>query len=158
MSIPGTTVPLPHTTSSPHNVTMNTSAVPAITFKTKFLMTTSAGFMGLLGLSASVLPQEILAYVGVQPDGPLLVLAGIAGALYLGFAVLNWMAREHLIGGIYSRPVALGNFAHFFVAAVALTEQVLATPTVPVAVITTAYVLFAAAFGSVVFAGGTKCG
>lgn len=138
---------------------MNAPPVPANTLYTKLLMTTSAGFTGLLGLSASFFPQEILAHFGVQPDGPLVLLIGIAGALYLGFAVLNWMAREHLIGGIYSRPVALGNFVHFFLAAVVLTDQVFVAPiTVPFAVAATAYALFAAAFGYVVFAGGTKCG
>src|SRR5204862_7388254 len=33
-------------------------------------------------------------------------------ALYLGFAVLNWMGCVVLFGGIYGRPVALGNLCH----------------------------------------------
>ena len=45
-----------------------------------------------------------------------------AGALYLGFAILNWMAKDNLIGGIYSKPVALGNCLHFVVVAFALVR------------------------------------
>ena len=27
---------------------------------------------------------------------------------------MNWTAKDSAIGGIYARPVSLGNFAHFF--------------------------------------------
>jgi hypothetical protein len=81
--------------------------------KTRLLMSLSALFMAVLGLLASFLPQEILAYSQVSVQGPLVMLLQAAGALYLGFAILNWMARASLIGGIYGKPVALGNFLHF---------------------------------------------
>ena len=42
-----------------------------------------------------------------------MVIAQLAGVLYLGFAALNWMARGNIIGGIYSRPVTIGNVLHF---------------------------------------------
>lgn len=92
---------------------------------TKFLMVSSALLMGLLGLGASFVPQEILSYVGAPTDGFSVVVMEITGALYLGFAFLNWMARGNIIGGIYSRPVALGNFLHFFLVTVVLLEEVL---------------------------------
>jgi hypothetical protein len=46
------------------------------------------------------------------------------GALYLGFAMLNWMAQGNVIGGIYSRPVAMANFTHFMIAGLALSKAV----------------------------------
>ena len=49
--------------------------------------------------------------------------AQACGVLYLGFAILNWMAKDDLIGGIYSRPVAMGNFLHFFTIAMALVKS-----------------------------------
>ena len=34
--------------------------------------------------------------------------------------MVNWMAKDSLIGGIYNRPVALGNTLHFLMGALAL--------------------------------------
>ena len=88
---------------------------------TKLLMRVSAIYLALLGAAASFLPQEVLTYSGVQSgQGAVAVLLiQVAGALYLGFAGLNWTAQANLIGGIYSKPVALANFTHFTVASIA---------------------------------------
>lgn len=83
--------------------------------QTKLLMTLSALFMAGLGVTASFLPQEIATHFGMQPDPIIVLLIQITGALYLAFAILNWMARSVLIGGIYSRPLALANFLQFVV-------------------------------------------
>lgn len=90
--------------------------------KTKVLMTLSALLMALVGIAATFLPQEILSYLGVEPRGFDVLQVQILGALYLGFAMLNWMARGNLIGGVYSRPVAMGNFLHFAVVAITLVK------------------------------------
>jgi hypothetical protein len=76
-------------------------------------MRLSSFFLVILGLAASFIPQEILAHYGARSSGLGVLLMQVVGALYLGFAVVNWMARDVLIGGIYARPVALGNFLHF---------------------------------------------
>jgi hypothetical protein len=89
---------------------------------TRLLMRSSAVFMGLLGAAASFLPQEILVWSGATPERWSPLIVQIAGALYLGFAALNWAAQANLIGGIYSRPVAIGNFIHFTVAAMVLLK------------------------------------
>lgn len=121
-------------------------------------MSMSAGFMGLLGLGTSLFPRAILAEVSSQPSSFSVLLASVMGALYLGFALLNWMARTNLIGGIYSRPVAIGNFAHFFAATIVLTKRLITAPTGGVLiVVTVAYGLFAAGFGYVAVAGGQSC-
>jgi len=108
--------------------------------------------MALLGTAMSFVPHELLAYGGVQPDGLAAVFVQVCGALYLGFAILNWMARGNLIGGIYSRPVALGNFMHFVVAGLALVKAAFAAPhVVPLWVAAVVYALFAVSFARVVF-------
>jgi hypothetical protein len=61
---------------------------------TRLLMRASAIFLGALGISASFLPQEILVRAGAAPAGFSVLVVQIAGALYLGFAILNWMAQE----------------------------------------------------------------
>ncbi|MBC3539187.1 hypothetical protein ACFSC6_07505 [Rufibacter sediminis] len=89
---------------------------------TRIIMSASALVMAALGLIASFLPQEVLQYLGTDPTGMAPVLVQILGALYLGFAILNWMAKGVLIGGIYARPLAMGNMLHFFAGAMALLK------------------------------------
>lgn len=112
-------------------------------------MLLSAGFMAALGLIASFSPLSFLAGPA-SPSEALIVQA--AGALYLGFTMTNWMAKDNLIGGIYSRPVAMGNLLHFFAVAMALLK-VAATHqrTAAIAVLTVIYSVFAIWFGLVVF-------
>ena len=93
---------------------------------TRLLMRASAVFMGFLGATATFLPQEILVRAGAPPVGSSVVFIQIAGALYLGFAMLNWMAQGNVIGGIYSRPVAIGNLAHFTIGGLGLLKAILA--------------------------------
>ncbi len=42
------------------------------------------------------------------------MIVQLLGALYFSFALINWTAKDSAIGGIYARPVSLGNFGHFF--------------------------------------------
>lgn len=79
----------------------------------------------------------------------LLVQAG--AALYLGFGLMNWMARGVLLGGIYSRPLAFGNFFHFVVVAVALLKAAAANGSPALIAATVVYVIFAVWFGKVLF-------
>jgi hypothetical protein len=88
---------------------------------TKLLMAVSASILGLAGIALSFLPQEVASYCGV-PESSAIVLQ-ICGALYFGFATLNWTAKGNLIGGIYSKPVAVANFTHFLVGGLALLKH-----------------------------------
>jgi hypothetical protein len=120
--------------------------------QTKLLMSLSALFMAVLGLGASFGPLEILGHYGFSGGGPDVLILQLAGALYLGFAILNWMARTTLIGGIYSRPVAVGNFMHFAVVAVTLLKAVSSGfRSSEILVASIIYSVFAVWFGLVVF-------
>jgi hypothetical protein len=118
-------------------------------------MTTSALFMGLLGLAASFLPQEILAAAGVPEESlPELavILVQALGALYLGFAILNWMAKGILVGGIYARPLALGNFLHFSVVTVVLVKAIFGDgPSPTLLAFALPYTILATGFGIALF-------
>lgn len=119
----------------------------------------SAVFMLALGVLLTFAPQEVLAYGGskAQPAGVLAVQAG--GALYLGFAMLNWMAKDSLIGGIYSRPVAMGNLLHFFAMSAALLKAVAGAHREPVlAGLAVVYTLFAVWFLRVTFGSPARVG
>ena len=107
---------------------------------------------GLLGVAASFIPQELLNGIGL-PSTPLSALGvQIAGALYLGFAMMNWMSRTVVIGGIYARPLAMGNFSHFAIAALALMKAASANTQIQfVWPATILYAIFAVLFGVVLF-------
>lgn len=112
-------------------------------------MMASALVLGVLGLVSSFAPDEVLGWIGSTPSPALLLVVQMLGALQLGFAGLNWMARENLIGGIYSRPVAIGNLTHFLVAGIAMLKLAPELPALwPLAA---AHAALAAAFGVVLF-------
>ena len=122
-------------------------------------MASSAIFMAILGLGCTFLPQEILAVLHQPVSTVLPLLVQILGALYLAFAMLNWMAKDSLIGGIYNRPAATGNLVHFTIVALALAKALLAGPREPVILALAAlYLLFAVAFGFLSFSSPVKPG
>ena len=115
-------------------------------------MSLSAGLLASLGTGITFLPQEFLVHVGVRPEGPIVLVMQLLGALYLGAAILNWMNRGTLIGGIYGRPVSMANFSIFAIGALALLKGLVATRSgLEVAVIATVYSVFAIWFGVVLF-------
>ena len=119
--------------------------------KTRLLMMLSAIFLAVLGLLTSYMPGEVLSRHGTIPDNATLLLIQMMGALYLGFAILNWMARGILIGGIYARPLALGNFLHFGMVGVMLTREAIEHRVVPLSISALVFSIFAIWFGIVAF-------
>lgn len=125
---------------------------------TRILMTASAAFMALVGLSVAVFPHEILRYFGAPIEGFPVALMKIVAGLYFGFAILNWMARGNLMGGIYSRPVGIANLVHFGAIALVLLKRLPGAPApTEYGLIAGTNAIFATAFGFVVFAAG-PCG
>ena len=116
--------------------------------KTKLLMTSSAVFFGIIGILLSFLPNEIAEYLSVEPTIITILFLQILGALYLGFGILNWTAKGTLIGGIYNRPIALGNLMHFVVGAITLVKVIsnIQTHTEIIIFLTVFYVIFALLF------------
>ena len=111
----------------------------------------------ILGLAASFFPKEILINFGLLPTDTLILLIQIIGALYFGFAIMNWMAKTVLIGGIYARPLSMGNFAHFMIAAIALIKGAMNhSISYYYWMATIVYLIFAVWFGIIVFTNPTK--
>jgi hypothetical protein len=108
--------------------------------------------MAALGVAGLFLPQELLTAAGQEPIGILRGLVQLLGALLFAFATVNWIARGSLLGGIYNRPVALGNLAHFMIGALVLIKLAIAGERgAAVLVLTAVYVAFALAFTAVLF-------
>lgn len=120
--------------------------------QTKILMMASALTMLLFGILLTFAPQEMLGFGGGTTPWSSVAIAQAAGSLYLGFAALNWMAQDNLIGGIYSRPVAVGNFFHFSAMVLTLTRTIAGGHHIPVLfAVTFLYLVLAASFGLVLF-------
>jgi hypothetical protein len=105
---------------------------------TKTLMIASALVMGLIGAGLTFMPAEFLDYIDVNATGAtsaaipshlLKLVAQTLGAAYLGFAFLNWMAKGTVVGGIYNRPIALGNLLHFLMVSITLIKLAAAMQT-----------------------------
>ncbi|MFC4408851.1 hypothetical protein ACFOZY_00235 [Chungangia koreensis] len=116
---------------------------------TNWLMSSSAVVMGLWGFVGTFLPKEIANFLGIDASPITLILLQIIGGLYFGFAMLNWFTRSARIGGIYNRPVVLGNMSHFIVVAFALIRQLIDQVNFILILMTVIYVVFAICFGYV---------
>jgi len=125
---------------------------------TKILMTTSAIFLAIIGALLSFLPNEIADYFNVESNLVTILFLQIMSALYLGFGILNWMAKGTLIGGIYNRPIAIGNLMHFGVGAIALVKVVsnIETHSEIIISLTAVYLIFALLFAYVFKTNPTK--
>ncbi|TKC13099.1 hypothetical protein FA048_05640 [Pedobacter polaris] len=119
---------------------------------TKILMTSSTIVMATIGLVCSFMPDEVLTYFGIKEFIVLPLIIQVLGSTYLGFAILNWMAKSNLIGGIYSKPVVIGNFMHYAVSSLALVKFFMAHTDLKLILIPLGiYVIFALLFGKVMF-------
>jgi hypothetical protein len=114
-------------------------------------MTLSAFFLGIVGILLTFLPEEILQYFDAVPSKDFQLILQLMGALYLGFAMLNWFVRGNIIGGIYNRPVAMANFTHFVVAGFALIKSTNTSFHPSFLIFTGIYLVFALFFGIVLF-------
>ena len=118
----------------------------------KVLMTLSAVALALTGLVLIFLPDELAAYLTLAPATFSTLILQLLGTLYLAFAALNWTAKANLIGGIYSRPVALANFTHFTVGGLTLLKAAFAAQHTPFIWVSAGlYALFAGSFALVLY-------
>ena len=119
---------------------------------TKVLMTTSSLVLGLAGIFALFVPDILLTKLGVPGANPLYMLIQLMGALYFSIAMMNWTAKDSIIGGIYARPISLGNFAHFFIGTLLLAKYVLSHGfNLSILLMLVGYTIFAALFYWLVF-------
>jgi hypothetical protein len=114
-------------------------------------MILSAAFLAITGISLTFLPAEIASIIGIAPDKAFTVILQLLGALFFSFAMLNWMAKGILIGGIYGKPVSVANMTHFVIGALALIKLLLNNHDLPypIWILAGIYVVFAVLFGMI---------
>lgn len=120
---------------------------------TRFVMTASAITLALLGLTLTFIPSEILIYLDLESNKMLQIVLQLLGGLYFAFAMLNWMSKATLIGGIYNRPIAIANLAQFLIGGLALIKGFMANTNWPIflILITIVYLVFTIFFGLILF-------
>lgn len=121
-------------------------------------MSSSAVFMGVLGLAATFIPDEIVTWLEVEPSLLFVILLQMLGGLYLGFALLNWFTRSARVGGIYNRPVVLGNLLHYIVVGITLVRELANQTHILLIIMTIIYAAFAVWFGFVLVSNPLKNG
>jgi hypothetical protein len=120
---------------------------------TKWIMIATSLLLGVSGIALTFAPDLIIGSLGVNPSQVSIIFGQILGALYFGFAMLDWMTKESLIGGIYNRPVAVANFTHFMIAGLALVKASISNPQIPILLILVSgvYAVLALLFGILLF-------
>lgn len=114
-------------------------------------MTVSAVVMGITGIILSFLPHETLNHFNASTTISDPLILQILGALYFAFAMVNWTAKANLIGGIYARPIAIGNLTHFIVGGLALIKNYFSQHDVTILMLALVYMVFAVLFSIVFF-------
>lgn len=120
--------------------------------KTKLIMTLTAIFLFVIAIVLSFAPDHVMAVLGISNSVIIRLVLQLLGAAYYGFAILNWMAKGALIGGIYNRPIAIGNLAHFILGGAALIKVVLSNHQLPMilSIIAGCFLLMACVFGVII--------
>src|SRR4051794_8097057 len=119
----------------------------------RLILTFSAIVLFVAGGGALFAPDELARAVDPSASRSLAVIVQLLGSGFLGFALINWMSRRNRIGGIYARPLGMGNLLLFATAALTLGKAATAE-SLPVAGIGVCVVLamLAASFAWLVFA------
>jgi hypothetical protein len=110
-------------------------------------MTVSAILLAVTGVVLTFLPAEIALAFGFTTNTKIEhVLFQILGAAYFAFGMINWTAKANLIGGIYGRPIAIGNLTHFVIGALALIKMYASTQQTVLLLPSVVYAVFALLF------------
>ena len=116
---------------------------------TKLIMTLTAILLAVLGLSLTFAADNIIVWLGIANSVPINLIFQLLGAAYFAFAMLNWMAKGAIIGGIYNKPIAIANLSHFLIGGLALTKAVINNPQLPVifTIVAALFMVMAGVFG-----------
>lgn len=126
---------------------------PRTSRRTPLVMVTTSLALGSLGLALLFAPSETSTALGW---GGGVVAPSVAAGGLLALAVLNWMGRGAIYGGIYGRPIVLANLVFALTAGLALfNHQTSGGGAAPLGLLPVAVLAFqGVAFGSMLVGGG----
>ena len=114
-------------------------------------MTAASIVLGATGIALSFFPQEISMLLHAHTTTTLTVILQLLGALYFSFAMLNWLAKDSLLGGIYGRPIVAGNVTHFVIGALTLLKVLSQNQEIVILIAAIVYAVFAVLFSLVMY-------
>jgi len=85
----------------------------------RWLLTATAALLFTLGLPLLFAADVLAAWIGA-PSSAGEALAQLAASGLLGLGVINWWWRGNTVGGVYGRPLGLGNLLCFISAGTSL--------------------------------------
>ena len=86
----------------------------------RLILTFSAIVLFMAGGATLFAPDELARALDPSASRGLAAIIQLVGSGLLGFALMNWMSRRNRIGGIYARPLGMGNLLLFATAALTL--------------------------------------
>jgi hypothetical protein len=86
----------------------------------RLLFGSSGIFLFGLGIILNFAPQETAAALGMEASAQAATVLQLMAGYAMGWGVTNWMAKGSLFGGIFGRPIGIGNLLQFTSAAFAL--------------------------------------
>jgi len=113
------------------------------------ILSVAAIVLAVAGVAAMFAPDEIGRSLAPGSSAGGSLALQLAGSGLLGFACMDWMSRGVRIGGIYGRPLAIGNLVLCTTAALALAK---AAPSTPVVILAILFGALALAFAWLAFA------
>jgi hypothetical protein len=118
----------------------------------RLVLSLSAIVLSITGGVALFAPDELAQAIEPAASRDLPVIIQLVASGLLGFALVNWMSRRNRIGGIYARPLGLGNLLLFGTAALTLGKAA-AKEILPIAGIgvCAVFAVLAASFAWLVF-------
>ena len=92
----------------------------------RLILLLSALILFAVGGAALFAADEVARLFDAGGGKGLALAIQLSGCGLLGFAVLNWMSRGNRIGGIYARPIGIGNLLLFTTASLTIGKAALA--------------------------------
>lgn len=115
-------------------------------------MTAAAIFLGLAGAACLFLPDEVLKLYNPSTVNTQGFLIQILGGCFLSLALLDWISKHAMLGGIYGRPVVGTNYVQFVIGSLIMAKAAISQSSSVFIWLTLAvYVLFAIAFSLIMF-------
>ena len=86
------------------------------------LMISNGIFNGFAGLMLIFIPAEVLVWTDGNVGTMALLLTSLLGAAMFGLGMLNYLGRSAIYGGIYGKPILIGNLVFHVIASVNLLK------------------------------------
>lgn len=94
----------------------------------KTILISSAAINGIIGFFITFLPQETGQFIGTtEMNSADLALMQVLGSALIGIAIINFMGRSLTVGGIYGKPIQLGNLVFHLATGLGLLKYVFST-------------------------------